>query len=209
VVGLNRELLQRQADREKRLQRLEEKLELVNRRRKWETRISILLLIVLVVFIYIFAARVTPVRVDGGTSTQPPEVSFTRSHVEWLQEKYNYSEENGFCLFGHIQRDEVVVEQVEYVDNPVRQSHQAMSFTCIPQILARWKPLVTQEEYKLVGAIHTHPYSKDLSDRDWRSFQLVDPFVGMFGVYNKREDSMRIYTEPGQKQPLTNVLRIE
>jgi hypothetical protein len=202
-------LWQRQADREKRIQRLEEKLESVNRRRKWETRISILLLIVLVVFVYIFAARVTPVRVDGGTSTQPSEVSFTRSHVEWLQEKYNYSEENGFCLFGHIHEREVVVEQVEYVDNPVRQSYKGMSFTCIPQILARWKPLVTQEEYKLVGAIHTHPESKGLSEKDWRTFQLVDPFFGVFGVYNKREDSMRIYSRPGQEEPLVNVLRFE
>jgi len=206
---VNRELWQRQADREKRIHRLERKLDRVNRRRKWETRISIILLAALLVFAYIFAARVTPVRVDGGTSTQPGQVSFTKSHVEWLEEKYNYSEENGFCLFGQLRGEEVVVEQVEFVDNPARQSHEAMSFTCIPQVLARWKPLVAEEDYKLVGAIHTHPYSKDLSERDWRTFEFVDPFVEVFGVYNKRKDSMRIYSRPGQEEPLTKVLRFK
>ncbi|WP_313694245.1 hypothetical protein [Halorarum halobium] len=79
---------------------------------------------------------------DGGTSTQPSKISFTESHIQWLDENYNQSVENGFCLFGTVEEDKVVVEQVEFIDNPFRQSSGTMLFTCIPQILARWKRLV-------------------------------------------------------------------
>jgi len=205
VVGLNRQQLQRQADREKRIHRLERRLDEVNRRRKWETRLSILFLVVAFVALGIFAERVTPVRVDGGTSTEPTQISFQESHADWLQANYNQSVENGFCLFGQVQEEKVVVEQVEFVDNPVRQSYMGMSFTCIPQILARWQPLVSQEEYKLVGAIHTHPETAELSHRDLETFRFFDPVLSVFGVYNG--DRLTMYLSPDQGQAMTNVLR--
>jgi proteasome lid subunit RPN8/RPN11 len=80
-----------------------------------------------------------------------------------------------------------------------------MWFTCIPQILARSKPLLLQEEYKLVGAIHTHPDTSELSELDRNTYRIVDPFVEVFGVYNG--DRLSMYSSPGQEEPVTSVLR--
>jgi hypothetical protein len=86
------------------------------------------------------------------------------------------------------------------------RSYRAMSFTCIPQILARSENPILREDYKLVGAIHTHTESYGLSSLDGRTFRMVDPFLSIIGVY--KNGSLRMYSNPGQREPLRNVLRV-
>lgn len=197
--------MQRQADREKRIQELESELKRRNWRRKWGNRISVLFLAISLVAVGIFAVRVTPVRVDGGTSTQPTTVSFTESHVQWLDQNYNKSMENGFCLFGHIEDREVVVEHVEFIDNPFSQSRDSMNPTCIPQIFARSGQLLLDGRYRFVGLIHTHPEHASLSRVDRRTFARFDPVLSVFGVYNG--DRIAMYSAPNQSRPIHSVLR--
>mgnify|MGYP006286581883 CR=1 FL=1 len=197
--------MQRIVEKDRELRRLRREVERSDRRRKWGNRVSVFLLVISVVLLGIFVQRVAPVHVDGGTSTEPTSISFTRSQIQWLDENYNYSVENGFCLFGHREESQVVVEQVEYVDNPARQSKWAMSFTCIPQILARSENLLLREDYELVGAVHTHPRTKTLSGVDRDTFRFFDPVLSVFGVYNN--GSLKMYSSPGQEEALTNVLR--
>jgi len=202
---VNEKQLQRMADREKEKTRLRRELKKKRRRdRRWR-RTTLLTIVAVLVFLGIFAARVTPVQVDGGTSTDPTTVSFHDDHADWLEKNYQESVENAFCLFGRIQGDKVVVEQVEFINNPFQQSHGSMWFTCIPQILARWKPLVFEEEYKLVGAIHTHPETEGLSRLDRETFRIVDDVIEVFGVYNG--DRLSMYSSPDQGEPVTSVLQ--
>lgn len=167
----------------------------------------VLSLLFFLVSVGIFAVRVTPVQVDGGTSSDPTSISFTRSHVDWLNENHNESVENGFCLFGHIKGGEVVVEEVEFVNNPLHQEKGAMSFTCIPQIFAYSSSLVAREEYRLVGVIHTHPESAYLSREDRDTFQAFDPILSTFGVFNG--ERLRMYSDPVKDKAITSVLRYE
>jgi len=204
---LNRKQWQRFADRETRLNQLEKELESRRRRRSLENKATVILLITAVVLAGFFLARVTPVRVDGGTSSEPTKISFTRSHVDWLNENYNESVENGFCLFGHIKDDNVVVEEVEFVDNPPHQEEGEMSFTCIPQIFAYSSELVMREEYRLVGVIHTPPRSAYLSRQDVDTFRTFDSVLGVFGVFNG--ERLRMYSDPDQDQAIASVLRYE
>jgi hypothetical protein len=203
---VNRELLQKNANREERLRDVESELEAKKRRRSLENKVSVLLLLVSIVLAGIFAVRVTPVQVDGGTSSDPTKLSFTRSHADWLNENYNESVENGFCLFGHHQDDTVVVEEVEFVDNPPHQEKGAMSFTCIPQIFAYSSSLVTREEYRLLGAVHTHPGTAYLSQQDKETFRSFDPVLSVFGVYNG--ERLRMYSDPNQSTPIHSVIRL-
>jgi proteasome lid subunit RPN8/RPN11 len=143
--------------------------------------------------------------VDGGTSRDPTTVSFTESHVQWLDENYNESVENGFCLFGEIQGSEVVVEQVELVDNPFRQSEGSMKLTCLPQIFVRSKKLLLNKEYRFVGLIHTHPEHAALSRLDRRTFSKFDSVLSVFGVYNG--DRVAMYSAPNQSRPVHSVIR--
>lgn len=201
---MNRKQLQRNADREKRLRDLEE-LESRNRRRKWENRVTVLLLVLVFVLVGFFAMRVTPVQVDGGASREPTTVSFTESHVQWLDENYNESMENGFCLFGHVDEEEVVVEHVEFIDNPFSQSRDSMKPTCLPQIFVRSEQLLLNERYRFLGLIHTHPNHAVLSQRDRETFSKFDSVLSVFGVYNG--DQVAMYSAPNQSRPIHSVLR--
>jgi len=204
---VNRRLWQRNADREKRLRELESELKKKRRRQSLENKATAILLIIVIVLTGFFLARVTPVQVDGGTSSDPNTVSFTRSHIDWLNENYNSSVENGFCLFGHIKDGEVVVEDVEFVDNPPHQEQGAMSFTCIPQIFAYSQGLVARSDYRLVGAIHTHPETAYVSQQDRDTFRDFDSVLGVFGVYNG--ERLRMYSDPNQSRSIDSVLRLD
>jgi len=197
--------LQRNADREKRIQQLENELEYRNWKRKWGNRLSAVLLVIALLLAAFYVARVTPVRMDGGVSTDPTTVSFTESHVQWLDENYNESMENGFCLFVSIEGSEVRVEQVELIDNPVSQSKHSMSPTCIPQIAVRSERLFLDKEYRFVGLIHTHPKYAKLSELDRKTFRRFDSVLSVFGVYTG--DRIAMYSDPGQSYPVYSVLR--
>jgi proteasome lid subunit RPN8/RPN11 len=197
--------LQRNADREKRIQELEQELERRDWKKKWGDRLFWAFMILLIVCLGFFVHRVTPINVDGGVSTEPTTVSFTESHVQWLDENYNSSVENGFCLFGHVDGEEVVVEQVELIDNPVSQSRDSMTPTCIPQIYARSNQLLLNKDYRFVGLIHTHPEYATLSELDRRTFHSFDSVLTVFGVYNGEKIAM--YSDWNQSRPIYSVLR--
>jgi len=197
--------LQNFADRHRRLRDLEQELESRNRRRKWENRVTVLLLVLVFVLVGFFAVRVTPVQVDGGASREPTTVSFTESHVQWLDDNYNESMENGFCLFGHVDEEEVVVEHVEFIDNPFSQAKDSMKPTCLPQIFVRSEQLLLNERYRFLGLIHTHPDHAVLSQRDRETFAKFDSVLSVFGVYNG--DQVAMYSTPNQSRPIHSVLR--
>jgi len=202
---VNRKQWQRFADREKRIRELESELKYRNWKRKWGNRLSVLFLAISLVLMAIFALRVTPVQVDGGTSTDPTTVSFTESHVQWLDENYNESMENGFCLFGEIEGKEVKVQQVELIDNPLSQSRDGMSPTCLPQIYVRSGQLLLDGDYRFVGLIHTHSKYAALSDKDRTHFRVFDSVLSVYGVYNGERIAM--YSDWNQSRPIHSVLR--
>ena len=202
---MNRKQLQRNADREKRIQELEQELERRDWRKKWADRLFWLSIVLLMVSFGFFLHRVTPINVDGGLSTDPTTVSFTESHLQWLDENYNESMENGFCLFGEIDGKEVVVEHVEFVDNPFSQSKHSMKVSCLPQIFVRSGQLLLDSDYRLVGFIHTHPEYAALSGNDRDMFRKVDPFLSVFGVYDG--DRIAMYSDWNQSRPIYSVLR--
>ena len=166
-----------------------------DRRRRFWNLLTVAALIALLVFLGVYVDRVTPVRVDGGLDDSLTTVSFTRGQVQWLSQNYNQSVENGFCLFGSIDGSEVVVQDVEFVDNPWSQSKHAMSFSCIPQILVRSNDLVLDSDYRFLGIIHTHPNTAYLSDVDQNTFSKVESVVELFGVYNG--DVLNVFDRPG------------
>ena len=108
-------------------------------------------------------------------------------------------------MFGHVDVDEVVVERVEYVDNPFSQTDGSMIFTCVPQILARSGRLIMDDEFSFVGAVHTHPDGVRLSSIDRDTFQMADPVVETWGVYNGSRLSM--YADPGSLEGMHVGLR--
>lgn len=98
----------------------------------------------------------------------------------------------------------MVVEQVEFIDYPYRQSYDAMAFTCFPQIAVRSGRLFSVKEYKLVGVIHMHPRYLGLSEIDKNTFDAVNPFISVFGVFNG--EGLAMYSRP-RGSPLTMTLR--
>lgn len=161
-------------------------------------------LLVFLVFLGVYVDRVTPIRVDGGLDEAPTTVSISQSHLDWLQENYNEDLENGFCLFGQVDGNKVMVEDVEFVDNPWSQSKYSMRFNCVPQLAVRSGDLVQDYDYKFVGAIHTHPVTPSLSRVDQEMFRKAQGLIKVFGVFNG--DSLRMYDRP-EGPPIKVLLR--
>ena len=167
-------------------------------------------MILFVVCVGIFTARVTPVQKDGGIETDPQIVSLQESHMEWLDENYNRSMENGFCLFGHIEEKMIadeedwktfVVEDVEFVDSPFTQSNSSIRHTCVPQVLARWNQLVFDQDYNLIGAIHTHPGKAELSEIDKKLFRRIESLIPLYGIYDG--ETLSMYSDSdGESMPI-------
>lgn len=187
--------------REKRLE-----IERRDRRRRFWNILTVALLVLMLVFLGVYVDRVTPIRVDGGLAEAPTTVSFTRGQIQWLQENYNEEVENGFCLFGQVDGSKFIVEDVEFVDNPWSQSKDSMSFSCIPQITVRSNDLVSDEAYRFLGILHTHPNTASPSLVDLNTFNKVDEAVELFGVYNGEE--LNVYDRPGGP-PIKKLLRAE
>ena len=69
-----------------------------------------------------------------------------------------------------------------------------MRFSCLPQLAVRSGELVREEEYKLVGAVHTHPRTSVLSKVDRGTFEEFQSFISVFGVFNG--EALSMYSRP-------------
>jgi proteasome lid subunit RPN8/RPN11 len=111
--------------------------------------------------------------------------------------------ENGFCLYGEVEDEQVVVDEVVYVDDPWEQTPTSMRFTCIPETLDRLPELLMQGDFGFLGIVHTHPSgSARLSSTDAAMLGGTFYLVKVSGVYNG--DRLEFYTidDPRVSMPL-------
>lgn len=123
---------------------------------------------------------------------------------------YEPYEEQGFCLFGNVSDSRIYVQDVDYVENPLMQKQDEIRFVCRNELLNRSEKLLTDESYKLVGGVHTHPVTSGdcrlfsdsacLSKPDALATGSTSYFAPLMGVYDGSK--LRFFTQHSLSRPL-------
>lgn len=194
------EVLQELIDERRENQHLKEKLERKKRRKKFYRAINA----VAIVSLAILFTRVAPIDVGMLEDGSNYEVVVSEDQVDVFDQHYTSELENGFCLYGSIEDEQVVVDEVVHVDDPRKQSRGAISFTCIPETLDRLPQLMKQGDFGFLGIVHTHPSgSPRLSRSDAAMLGLTFYVVKVSGVYNGDEVEFYTFEDPRLAMPLT------
>jgi proteasome lid subunit RPN8/RPN11 len=190
--------LQELVDQRRENQRLKEKLK---RKRRWK-KLNQAVSAVLLVSLGILFTRVTPIHpgmLENGSSY---EVVISEQQIQTFDQHYTTELENGFCLYGEIEDQQVVIDEVVYVDKPRQQSKGAISFTCIPETLERLPELVKQGDLGFLGIVHTHPSgSSRLSRSDAAMLGASWYFVRVSGIYNGDRVEFYAFEDPRYSMP--------
>jgi len=115
------------------------------------------------------------------------KISMPASGVEKIRSVYTDNVENGFCLFGERTEDSIFVEKVNYIESPVYQDYDSMTYFCLDELREEMPEMLTRTDYQLVGNLHTHPVGADLSRPDIYTFGATGLVQRTFGVYNGEE----------------------
>lgn len=194
------ETLQEQVEQRREIQRLREKLQKKRRRRKLRNAIiSVLLVSAAILF-----TRVTPIHMGMLENGSSYEVVISGEQVDVFGQCYTEELEQGFCLYGEIEDEQVVVDEVVYVDDPMKQSRTAIEFTCIPETLERLPRLLKQGDFGFVGAVHSHPSSgiPQLSTNDAAILGTTWFVQKVSGIYNGDRVEFYTFEDPRAMMPL-------
>jgi proteasome lid subunit RPN8/RPN11 len=194
------ETLQELVDERRENQRLRKKLK---RKRRWK-KFNRAVNAVAIVSLAILFTRVTPVDIGILEDGSNYEVVISEEQVDVFDQHYTTELENGFCLYGEVEEEQVVVDEVVYVDDPLKQSRGAISFTCIPETLERLPKLLTHGDFEFLGVVHTHPSgSPRLSLTDAaNTLGMARAFVKVSGVYNGDRVDFYTFEDPRVAMPL-------
>lgn len=150
---------------------------------------SIFLFVVMGVFLRfdgVTYGQVLSGNMDSGGS-ELESISIPNSGMIELRDSYNESVEKGWCMFGEINGSEVMVEDMDFVENPVNQSKGSLRTYCLDEIDSK-KFRLLSPDYNFLGLTHTHPDSSHrLSFRDIHTFGKASMFVDVMGVYDGEE----------------------
>ena len=193
------ETLQELVDQRRENQRLKEKLK---KKRRWK-KLNQVVSAVLLVSLGILFTRVTPIHpgmLENGSSY---EVVISEHQIQTFDQHYTKQLENGFCLYGEIEDQQVVIDEVVYVDEPRQQSKGSISFTCIPETLERLPELLKRDDFGFLGIVHTHPSgSPRLSRSDAAMLGASWYFVRVSGIYNGEQVEFYAFEDPRYSMPL-------
>ena len=193
------EALQELVDQRRENQRLKEKLK---RKRRWKKLSSLVSAVLLVSFAILFT-RVTPIHMGMLENGSSYEVVISGDQIQTFDQHYTTELENGFCLYGGIEDQQVVVNEVVYVDEPRQRSKGSISFTCIPETLERLPELLKQGDLGFLGIVHTHPSgSPRLSRSDAAMLGASWYFVKVSGIYNGDRVEFYAFEDPRYSMPL-------
>jgi len=152
---------------------------------------------VLLVCTAILFTRVTPIEMGMLGNGSEYEVVISEKQVDVFDQYYTEEMENGFCLYGEVEDEQVIVDEVVYVNEPRKQSKGAISFTCIPETLDRLPKLLTHGDFGFLGTVHTHPESDRLSLMDAANTLGVGRvFVKVSGIYNGNQVEFYTFEDP-------------
>lgn len=193
------ETLQELVDQKREIRRLRKK----QRRRKLWKKLNRAVSAVMLVSFAILFTRVTPIHMGMLENGSSYDVVISEEQVDIFDQHYTTELENGFCLYGEVERQQVVVDEVVYVDEPEKQSRGAISFTCIPETLDRLPKLLRQGDFGFLGIVHTHPSgSPRLSRSDAAMLGASWYFVRVSGVYNGEQIEFYTFEDPRYPMPL-------
>lgn len=141
---------------------------------------------------------------DGDNRT----VFLKESEYAEFKVRYDPSEEQGFCLFGNVSGSRVYVSDVAWVEDPLMQKEGSINFVCRSELRERAGRLLRDEDFKLVGSVHTHSDSSGecrlfddsacLSKRD--VLVLHSGIVPLMGVYDGTK--LRVFSVYSLSSPL-------
>lgn len=139
----------------------------------------------------------------------PDNVAVQSSELEEIQTHYERDLEQGYCLFGEIEDDTAVVNEVVHTRYPIpwTNSGSRIDFTCLPEIAGRL-PELADSDYSFVGAVHTHPSrttggstTMSVPDENW--FKATSMFQRVHGIANKTHVSF--YTVDDTEDAVTTL----
>ena len=109
-------------------------------------------------------------------------VVIEQKHLDLMERKYTEEVENAFCLFGKTNETHYIIEEVKFIENPIHQEKNGMTYICKSEVKDELPNLLTDPNYKFIGNVHTHPRSKYLSSRDIWFMGLTFPFQRLWGI---------------------------
>lgn len=193
------ETLQELVEQRREIQRLKKKQ---RRRKLWKKLDRAVSAVFLVSFAILFTL-VSPVGLGMWEDGSSYEVVISEEEIQTFDQHYTEELENGFCLYGEIENEQVVVDEVIYVDEPRNQSRGAISFTCVPETLERLPKLLKQGDFGFLGIVHTHPRSSQLSLKDAaNTLGMGRIFIKVSGVYNGNQVEFYTFEDPRYPMPL-------
>ncbi|MFU1780269.1 hypothetical protein ACM16X_02685 [Haloarcula japonica] len=189
-----KQLLREAVDRRKENRRLRKR----NRQWRWFSRLFLAVLLVSVVLPCFFFLRVAPMHPEMWSDQVEKKVVVPEVEYDVFQRRYNESVENGFCLFGDVDEDIVLVREVEWVEDPEIQRKGRIRFDCIKAMKKNWRRLLFSSDFNFLGTVHTHPSGAYLSRADARNLGSSWWHKSVKGVFDGRELNFFSYGEPGE-----------
>lgn len=170
------------------------------RNRRWQVFAFLVffLLFIGLGFPGILAARVTPWSPETGSQigVQEKNVVITSSQVDVFRENYDRGLENGFCLYGQIDRTRVVVEEVVLERDPEEQGPGTVDINCVQETWDRFPELLLRDDFEFIGKAHTHPFEPYLSRVDARNLGAEAWYAPIRGIYDGNELHFFGYDDP-------------
>mgnify|MGYP000680990318 CR=1 FL=1 len=189
----NSDVWQELVDLRRENQRLKEK----QRRRKLWKKLDRGVSALILVFLAVLFTLVSPINMGMWEDGSQYEVVISEEQIDVFDQYYTEEMENGFCLYGEVEDEQVIVDEVVYVDEPRKQSGGAISFTCIPETVDRLPELLTHGDFSFLGIVHTHPESSRLSLMDAANTLGVGRvFVKVSGIYNGNQVEFYTFEDP-------------
>lgn len=112
------------------------------------------------------------------------QVIISEKDYQIINKNYNSSIEKGFCLYGTINSEQIIIEEIDYVNQSLSSGQGYINFLCIRETIKRLPELYTNPHYKMIGNVHTHPVDPYPSYADVYSMGLLAPVQRTFGIYN-------------------------
>lgn len=135
-----------------------------------------------------------PVQNNPGTGMDNKVVYIQEESYNKVFDNFDSEIEEGFCLFGKVNKSSIKIEKVLYAETVILQTPQRINNMCVDEIKEELPRMYMDYSYKFIGKVHTHPVSDKAkpSIRDIHSFGKLSLFTEITGVASN--DSINFYT---------------